>query len=155
VAGLGAQIPAETPAEADGLSRQAGNAGGGEGTAVAGTRAASLSRRLRRRAAAVLTPQADPWLHALRPFRRRLRPRDWRRRYFVLLTAVHRRVFDRKIEQLLFFKTPGPGPHSVPHPEGNGKKLLLYEGPISRKVLYWALSALPDSLKHYAFVDFH
>jgi hypothetical protein len=84
-----------------------------------------------------------------------MRPRDWRRRYLLLLTLVHRQIFDRQIEQLLFIKTAGPGPHSVPHPEGNGKKLFVYEGPISRKVLYWALSGLPASLKHYAFVDFN
>jgi hypothetical protein len=84
-----------------------------------------------------------------------MRPRDWRRRYLLLLTLVHRQIFDRKIEQLLFIKTVGPGPHSVPHPEGNGKKLFVYEGPISRKVLYWALSGLPANLKHYAFVDCH
>jgi hypothetical protein len=84
-----------------------------------------------------------------------MQPRDWRRRYFVLLTLVHRQIFDRKIERLLFIKTAGPGPHSVPHPEGNGKKLFVYEGPIFRKALYWALSGLPASLKHYAFVDFH
>src|SRR5262249_31624198 len=76
-------------------------------------------------------------------------------RYFVLLTLVHRQIFDRKIEQLLFVKTAGTGSHSVPHPDVSGKKLFLYQGPISRKVLYWALSALPAGLKHYAFVDFH
>jgi hypothetical protein len=84
-----------------------------------------------------------------------MQPRDWRRRYFVLLTLVHRQIFDRKIERLLFFKTVKPGSHSVPHPDGSAKKLFLYKGPISLKVLYWALSALPVSLKHYAFVDLH
>jgi hypothetical protein len=83
-----------------------------------------------------------------------MRPRDWQRRYFVLLTLVHRQIFDRKIEQLLFIKTVDAGSRSVPHPHESGKKLFLYRGPISRKVLYWALSALPAGVKHYAFVDF-
>jgi hypothetical protein len=84
-----------------------------------------------------------------------MQPRDWQRRYFIFLTLVHRQIFDPKIERLLFFKTAGAGSHSVPHPDDSAKKLFLYQGPISRKILYWALSALPADLKRYAFVDFH
>jgi hypothetical protein len=151
---LGVPGPAESSPGAHGLAWQVGSAGAEEAGATPEVHPASLPRRLAQRAAAALAEQAEARLHALRQLSRRMRPRDWQRRYFVLLTLIHRHFFDRKIEQLLFIKTAGTGSHSVPHPDESTKKLFLYQGPISRKILYWALSALPASLKHYAFVDF-
>jgi hypothetical protein len=148
------EVPAQNAAKTDALFQQAGTTGDGEGAIAPGSRFPSFSRRLARRATAALAAQADAKLYAIRQLSRRMRPRDWRRRYFVLLTLVHRQIFDRQIERLLFIKTTGVGSHSVPHPQESGKKLFVYQGPISRKALYWALSALPASLKHYAFVDF-
>jgi hypothetical protein len=126
----------------------------GPAAAPPGAGPSSLAKRLAQRAAAALAKQAEARLHALRQLSRRMRPHDWRRRYLILLTSVHRQIFDRRIERLLFIKTVDAGSRSVPHPEDSSKKLFLYRGPISRKVLYWALSALPGGLKQYAFVDF-
>ncbi len=78
--------------------------------------------------------------------------RDWRCRYQALLSLVHRRIFDRRIERLLFFKTPAPGSPLETH--ADGQKRFRYQGPIPEIVLGWALSALPADLKRYAFVDF-
>jgi hypothetical protein len=85
---------------------------------------------------------------------RRMRFRDWRRRYLALLSLVHRHVFDRRSEQLLFSKTPPLLVYQVTETETGPLKTFIYEGPIPRKVLNWALSALPSDLKRYAFVDF-
>jgi hypothetical protein len=78
--------------------------------------------------------------------------RDWRCRYQALLSLVHRRIFDRRIERLLFFKTPAMG--SPLETQADGQKRFRYQGPIPEIVLGWALSALPADLKRYAFVDF-
>lgn len=78
--------------------------------------------------------------------------RGWHSRYLALLAAVHRHIFDRRIEQLLFFKTATP--HSCLETRANGQKQFRYRGPIPEKVLCWALSGLPANLKRYAFVDF-
>ncbi len=78
--------------------------------------------------------------------------RSLRGRYLALVSLVHRRVFDRRIEQLLFFKTAGPS--SWLENGADGQKKFVYRGPIPEVVLGWALSALPTDLKRYAFVDF-
>ena len=78
--------------------------------------------------------------------------RSWHSRYQALLGIAHRRIFDRGIEQLLFFKTATP--HSWLQTGADGQKRFRYRGPIPEKVLGWALSALPTDLKRYAFVDF-
>lgn len=84
--------------------------------------------------------------------RRAFRLRDWRCRYLALLSFIHRRIFDRRIERLLFIKTSGPSP--TVETEADGWKAFCYHGPIPSMVFNWALSALPANLKHYAFVDF-
>jgi hypothetical protein len=101
---------------------------------------------------AFLKPHATSAFHALRQFSRRMRPRDWRRRYLTLLSFIHERIFDRRIERLLFFKTPVRGRYSVAG--DNGQKTFLYQGPIPGKLLDWALSGLPADLRRYAFADF-
>ncbi len=78
--------------------------------------------------------------------------RSWHSRYQALLAAIHRHIFDRRIEQLLFFKTATP--HSCLETRANGQRQFRYRGPIPEKVLGWALSGLPADLKRYAFVDF-
>jgi hypothetical protein len=101
---------------------------------------------------AFLKPHAKSSFHTLRRFSRRMRPRDWRRRYLTLLCLIHERIFDRRIERLLFFKTPVRTRYSVAG--DNGQKTFLYQGPIPGKLLDWALSGLPADLKRYAFADF-
>ena len=78
--------------------------------------------------------------------------RSWHSRYLALLAAVHRHIFDRRIEKLLFFKTATP--HSWLEIHANGRRQFRYRGPIPAKALCWALSGLPADLKRYAFVDF-
>jgi hypothetical protein len=85
---------------------------------------------------------------------RRVRIRDWRRRRLALLSVVHRHVFDRSAEQLLFCKSPPLEVYRVEETEDGPEKSFVYKGPIPKKLLEWALSALPDDLKRYAFVDF-
>jgi hypothetical protein len=82
---------------------------------------------------------------------RAMRIRQWYRRYLIFLTALHKLAFDRRVERLLFIKTP-PFPLFPAAKEPNPQ--FHYQGPIPRKVLDWAMSALPADLKHYAFVDF-
>ncbi len=77
---------------------------------------------------------------------------DLRIRYRVLLGFVHRHIFDRRIEQLLFFKTAAPV--SSLETGADGQTRFQYRGPIPEMVLGWALSVLPADLKRYAFVDF-
>ncbi len=85
---------------------------------------------------------------------RRMRWRDWRRRRLALLSVVHRQVFDRKTEELLFCKSPALQVYSVKETEEGPEKTFVYNGPIAKKLLDWALSAAPQDLKRYAFVDF-
>lgn len=106
----------------------------------------------RQRAAFAKSAQAA--LGGLRKLSRHIRPRDWHCRYLTTLSLLHRRIFDRSIERLLFYKTPPLGAHTAPHPQDSSRKSFCYQGPIPRKVLAWALSALPGDLKRYAFVDF-
>ena len=85
---------------------------------------------------------------------RRIRMRDWNRRRLALLSHIHRHVFDRRTERLLFCKTPLLEVYHVEDTEKGLEKSFFYQGPIPKKLLDWALSALPQDLKRYAFVDF-
>ncbi len=78
--------------------------------------------------------------------------RDLRCRYLALLSFVHRHIFDRRIERLLFSKTPAP--QSWLETAADGQRRFRYRGPVPEMVLGWALSALPADLKRFAFVDF-
>jgi hypothetical protein len=93
-------------------------------------------------------------LDATNKLSRRVRIRDWRRRRLALLSVVHRHVFDRSAEQLLFCKSPPLEVYRVEESEGGPEKSFVYNGPIPKKLFEWALSALPEDLKRYAFVDF-
>jgi hypothetical protein len=93
---------------------------------------------------------------AVRKLRRlniRRRLREWRGRYHLALSLLHRHVFDRRIERLLFIKTAGP--YSSMEAGEDGGKAFRYRGPIPAMVFSWALSALPSDLKRYAFADLH
>lgn len=92
--------------------------------------------------------------HTARCMTRRMRMRDWNRRRLALLSHIHRDVFDRTAEQLLFCKTPRLEVYHFEETEKGLQKFFVYEGPIPKKLLDWALSALPEDLKRYAFVDF-
>lgn len=84
----------------------------------------------------------------------RMRLPDWNRRRRALLTLIHRRLFDSRTEELLFCKTPPFELYRIKETERGLQKDFSYQGPVPRKLLDWALSALPADLKQYAFVDF-
>ncbi len=112
------------------------------------------ARRLSRMARALPPLAAAGGRAALRGsvrLMRALRIREWHRRYLILLTLLHRHLFDRRVERLLFIKTPSLE-RFRPISKGSGE--FHYQGPMARKVLEWAMSALPGDLKHYAFIDF-
>ncbi len=72
-------------------------------------------------------------------------------RYRMALALVHARLFDRRVERVLFVqsrRTEGEFDAAA------DSRDYHYDGPIPRLVLDWALSALPEDLKTYAFVDF-
>ena len=105
-------------------------------------------------AGAGLAGRVKALAHAARRMTRRMRMRDWNRRRLALLSHIHRDVFDRATEQLLFCKTPQLEVYHIEETEKGLQKFFIYEGPIPKKLLDWALSALPEDLKRYAFVDF-
>ena len=113
---------------ADTLRRSSGDVAGADRTNTSGQKARSLTRRIRLR--------------------------DWKRRRLALLSHIHRHVFDRKTEQLLFCKTPLLEVYHAEDTEKGLEKSFFYQGPIPKKLLDWALSALPHDLKRHAFVDF-
>jgi hypothetical protein len=94
--------------------------------------------------------KAGRWL--IRSFRRiasSMRFVHWHRRYFILTSWVHRAIFDRRVEKLLFIPTVHtPDKETEPRPLH-----FVYQGPLPSRVFNWALSALPADVKHYAFVD--
>jgi hypothetical protein len=105
-------------------------------------------------AGASLNGWAKALAHRVRQMTRRMRMRDWNRRRLALLSHIHRAVFDRTTEQLLFCKTPELEVYLFEETEKGLQKFFVYDGPIPKKLLDWALSALPEDLKRYAFVDF-
>ena len=105
-------------------------------------------------ARATLENAAKALVQTSRNHSRRVRMRDWSRRRLALLSVIHRQVFDRSTEQLLFCKTPPLEVYHIEETEGGVEKSFFYQGPIPQKLLDWALSALPEDLKRYAFVDF-
>ncbi|MBI4725084.1 MAG: hypothetical protein HY765_08930 [Rhodomicrobium sp.] len=117
--------------------------------------AAPQARSQVQRASAFLAKSTKAGIHAIGRSVQRMRLLEWRRRYLALLALIHRHVFDRRVEQLLFRKTPRLQVYDVRQTESGPKISFLYQGPIPRKCLGWALSALPADLKRYAFVDFH
>ncbi len=115
-----------------------------------------LSRdELRSHAASVgLADRAKSFGQKVRRVARRMRMRDWNRRRLALLSHIHRRVFDKRTEQLLFCKTPPLEVYHVEKTEEGLQKSFCYVGPIPKKLLDWALSALPPDRKRYAFIDY-
>ncbi len=105
-------------------------------------------------AGSALENAAKTLVQRSRDISRRMRMRDWSRRRIALLSVIHRQVFDRSTEQLLFCKTPPLEVYNVEETEEGVEKSFFYQGPIPKKLLDWALSALPEDLKRYAFVDF-
>lgn len=71
-------------------------------------------------------------------------------RYRMALAALHTRLLDRRIERLLFVRTERV---SAEPAEAVADKDYRFDGPIPRVVFNWALGALPDDLKTFAFVD--
>jgi len=111
--------------------------------------------KLQSHAASVgLADRAESFSQKARRMARRMRMRDWNRRRLALLSHIHRRVFDKRTEQLLFCKTPPLEVYHVEETEEGLQKSFFYAGPIPKKLLDWALSALPQDRKRYAFVDY-
>ncbi|MEJ2227684.1 MAG: hypothetical protein P8Y67_05465 [Alphaproteobacteria bacterium] len=79
-----------------------------------------------------------------------LRRRELRKRYGEALVFTHNKVLDRRLEQLFFVPTL-KGAITNPAPERG----ILYDGPVPTAVFNWALSALPEDLREYTFIDFH
>ncbi|MEJ2124445.1 MAG: hypothetical protein P8Y47_06420, partial [Alphaproteobacteria bacterium] len=79
-----------------------------------------------------------------------LRRRELRKRYGEALVFTHNKVLDRRLEQLFFVPTLKAAVTN-PAPERG----ILYDGPVPTTVFNWALSALPEDLREYAFIDFH
>ncbi len=131
-----------------------GHAAAGAALGALGGDAASREASHRKRPGGVARTALAKGAKAVADASRRMRARDWRRRRLALLSIVHRHVFDRKTEQLLFCKSPPLEVYQVDETQSGLEKSFVYEGPIPRKLLDWALSALPDNLKRYAFVDF-
>ncbi|MGA7325574.1 MAG: hypothetical protein WBX25_14060 [Rhodomicrobium sp.] len=127
--------------------------GGKEANSPVGGTAAFLGPAFRH-SGAVLTKAALRGNRIRKQLARRMRLREWRRRYLGLLTLVHRHVFDRRVEFLLFTKTPTLPVYDVVQTDLGPDKTFHYKGPMPRKVFDWALSALPASLKRFAFTDF-
>lgn len=145
-------VPAQSPgASPDQTITDAGTAAAGGDTGP-GASIQTRFLKLFQGPRAASAKRAEAGIKYARQLSRRMRPGDWRRRYLTFLSLVHRHVFDRGIERLLFIKTHHP--YSSVRIEPDGQKLFLYHGPIPGKVLEWALSALPGDLKRYAFADF-
>jgi hypothetical protein len=83
-----------------------------------------------------------------------MRPAEWRRRHLVLITLAHWHVFDRRVERLLFNKTPPPLKSRTEEVAQAPRQAFIYEGPFPRLALQWAISALPADLRRFAFIDF-
>ncbi len=115
--------------------------------------AAPMQIKASGRAKAYLRARALVWMVSVARLRRRFGLRDWERRYLTFLSLVHKHIFDRAIERLLFLKTAYPQRYF--RDLDGGQKDFLYQGPLPAKALHWALSALPADLKRYAFADFH
>lgn len=145
-----AATPSAKRAKGFGLFNRARSIGGDRTTnAAGGDRSGSTS------AARAFGSKAVPAVSRfLVRFALAMRLRHWHRRYFNALSRVHRQILDRKVERLLFIKTPSL--HLV---QGEGKEgrpdRFVYQGPLPSRVLNWVLSAVPVDLKRYAFVDFH
>lgn len=79
-----------------------------------------------------------------------LRRRELRKRYGEALVFTHNRVLDRRLERLFFVPTLKA---AVTNPAP--QRGILYDGPVPSVVFNWALSALPEDLREYTFIDFH
>lgn len=84
-------------------------------------------------ARATLENAAKALVQTSRNHSRRVRMRDWSRRRLALLSVIHRQVFDRSTEQLLFCKTPPLEVYHVEETEEGVEKSFFYQGPIPRR----------------------
>ena len=86
--------------------------------------------------------------------RERLRPRVLKQDYRRLQLLVHRVLFDRSVETLLFASSKD----RVPLNQLHIKSLTRLSGrdyrPTPRLVFEWAMEILPEPVKRFAFVDF-
>jgi hypothetical protein len=113
------------------------------------------------RAAARISPLTKQGLHFARTkagpamiqagfwLAQNLRRKEIRRRYGKALALTHGRLLDRRLEQHFFIPSL-KAERFAPDPERG----ILYEGPVPATAFNWVMSALPQDLREYAFVDF-
>jgi hypothetical protein len=113
------------------------------------------------RAAAQISPLAQQGMHFARTkagpamiqagfwLAHNLRRKEIRRRYGKALALTHGRLLDRRLEQHFFIPSLKAERFSPDAERG-----ILYEGPVPATSFNWVMSALPQDLREYAFVDF-
>jgi hypothetical protein len=79
---------------------------------------------------------------------RNLQRREIRKRYSRALVLTHGKIVDRKLEKLFFVSTTKSAAIN-PAPERG----IHYDGPVPSAVFNWIMSAMPDDLRQFAFID--
>lgn len=79
---------------------------------------------------------------------RNLQRREIRKRYSRALVLTHGKIVDRKLEKLFFVPTAKSAVIN-PAPERG----IHYDGPVPSAVFNWIMSAMPDDLRQFAFID--
>lgn len=81
-----------------------------------------------------------------------------KQRYLSALAPIHNLLFDRRFEKLLFKPSEigklANGLDADEQTPDTVRQHVSYDGPIHNQVFRWVLSALPNDLREYAFVDF-
>jgi hypothetical protein len=104
---------------------------------------ATQARQFARTNAGPVAANAGLWIA------RNLRRKEIRRRYGKALALVHGRLLDRRLEQHFFIPSL-----SAERFAPAAERAILYEGPVPAIAFNWVMSALPQDLREYAFVDF-
>jgi hypothetical protein len=97
----------------------------------------------------VRTKAGPATIQAGRRLAHNLRRKEIRRHYGKALALAHSRLLDRRLEQNFFIPSL-KAERFAPDAERG----ILYEGPVPATSFNWVMSALPQDLREYAFVDF-
>lgn len=85
---------------------------------------------------------------------KQLDPRTWAAAYKRTLIFLHSAIFDRKANSLFFITTRGHvNPQSLTIPSRMRASAHVYK-PTPKLVFDWAMSALPEDVRKWSFVDF-
>ena len=79
---------------------------------------------------------------------RNLQRREIRKRYSRALVLTHGKIVDRKLEKLFFVPTAKSAVINPALERG-----IHYDGPVPSSVFNWIMSAMPDDLRQFAFID--